>query len=103
MKLIPFTDFPRWERDALHAALARLRMPLQHVCVSRLQPVPGAHDAALPPVVLVSAPGWSRTYEGSDWLGALERDLAALAPAARASGLLHPDASPSGPAPLGLE
>ena len=98
MKLIPFTDFPLRERDELHALLRRLRIPPQHVCVSRLQPLPGVDDAALPVVVLVSAPGWSRTYEGRGWLQGVERDLARLAIRVRA-----PEAATTGPAPLGLD
>ena len=96
MKLIPFADFPQRERDALHAALVRLGIPAQHVCVSRLQPVPGVDDAALPTVVLVSAPGWSRSYEGADWVAGAEAELAAVQGAASRGGEAH-----SGPAPLG--
>src|SRR4051812_1340972 len=103
MKLIPFTDFPLQERDDLHAVLGRLRIPLHHVCVSRLQPLPGVDDAALPAVVLVSAPGWSGTYEGRGWLQAVERDLASLAIPPRARSMRDAATSSTGPAPLGLD
>ena len=103
MKLIPFTDFPPHERDELHAVLRRVRIAPQHVCVSRLQPLAGVDDAALPVVVLVSAPGWSHTYEGRGWLQAVERDLAGLAVRPRAPGMRLPEASSTGPAPLGLD
>jgi len=98
MKLMPFAEFPQQERDALHAALGRLRIPLHHVCVSRLVPVPGTDDAGLPAVVLVSAPGWSRTYEGADWIRTLEGDLAAHQVRPRGQ-----EGTPSGPTPLGVE
>jgi hypothetical protein len=98
MKLIPFADFPLHERDAVHAVLGRLRIPPRHVCVSRVEPVAGTDDMRLPTVVLVSAPGWSRAYEGYGWVSRMESDLAALPLAAhlRVDG----DAA-SGPAPLG--
>ena|SRR6188768_3298977 len=102
MKLIPFADFPLHERDALHAALARLRIPPHHVCVSRMEPVAGVDDPALPSVALVSAPGWSHSYEGWDWIARMEGDLAGLAIALPPLAA-HQDNEgvPSGPAPLG--
>jgi hypothetical protein len=81
MKLIPFSEFPLHERDAVLTALARLRIPPVRVCVSRLQPVAGMDDPALASVALVSAPGWSRAYEGADWVASLEQDLLAVMPA----------------------
>lgn len=99
MKLVPFSAFPLQERDALQAALGRLHIPLQHVCISRVQPVPGSDDPALPTVVLVSAPGWTRTYEGGDWIAALERDLAAQ----RSHPHAQREGTPSGPSPLAAD
>ena len=105
MKLIPFADFPLHERDALHAALARLGIPPHHVCVSRMEPVPGVDDPSLPSVALVSAPGWSHAYEGPDWIAQVELDLAQLVPAPwlRSGHQDRPDSEggPSRPAPLG--
>jgi len=107
MKLIPFADFPLHERDALHAALVRLRIPPHHVCVSRMQPVAGVDDPTLPSVALVSAPGWSHAYEGRDWVARMERDLAeqAAASSTQAEQQDHVDNEgvPSRPAPLGAQ
>jgi len=103
MKLIPFAEFPLHERDALHAALARLRIPLHHVCVTRMEPMPGVDDPALPSVALVSAPGWSHAYEGPDWIARMELDLARLAGAAPPRDRTDNDGAPSGPAPLGAQ
>src|SRR4051812_7805714 len=102
MKLIPFADFPPHERDAVLTTLARLHIPAERVCLSRLQPPSGADHPPLPSVALVSAPGWSRAYEGADWIARMEVDLHALAPAGRAEAAQqrHADASPSGPASL---
>jgi hypothetical protein len=99
MKLIAFADFPLHERNAVHAVLGRLRIPPHHVCVSRVEPVPGTDDMRLPTVILVSAPGWSRAYEGHGWVTRMEVDLAALPLVAhlRADG----QGASSGPAPLG--
>ena len=97
MKLIPFAEFPAHERDALHAVLARVRMPCQQVCITRMEPVAGVDDPALPRVALVSAPGFSRTYEGEDWIRQVEADLAALLP----RSVRHAENSPSHPVPLG--
>jgi hypothetical protein len=85
MKLIPFTDFPHDERDALLGALRRLGMPLADVCVSRVEPPTGQESLGLPTMVLVSAPGWWRAYEGEDWLLRLEQDLSTLARGAPSS------------------
>ena len=107
MKLIPFSAFPPHERDALHAALARLRIPLHHVCVSRMEPAAGVDDPSLPSVALVSAPGWSHAYEGRDWIARLERDLAGRAiaapPDAVPQDLVDNEGAPSRPAPLGAQ
>jgi len=85
MKLIPFTDFPLDERDALLAALRRLAIPASDVCVSRVEPPAGQEGLGLPTMVLVSAPGWWHAYEGGDWLPRLEQDLSALARGAPSS------------------
>ncbi|MBC5781866.1 hypothetical protein H8N03_02855 [Ramlibacter sp. USB13] len=100
MKLIPFADFPLQERDALHAVLARQGVAPQHVCISRMLPMPGADDAALPTVVLVSAPGWSRTYEGEDWMRQFEADLVRARQRPRLS-VASGEGAPTSPAPLG--
>jgi hypothetical protein len=103
MKLIPFTDFPLHEREAVLATLARLHIPAERVCLTRLQPPSGPDHPPLPSVALVSAPGWSRAYEGEDWIERMDADLqarafAGLAPAAQQP---HGDGSSSGPASLG--
>jgi len=103
MKLIPFAQFPPHERDALHAALARLGIALHHVCVSRMEPVPGVDDPTLPSVALVSAPGWSHAYEGPDWVARMELDLSRLAVAAPPPDRADNEGAPSGPAPLGAQ
>ena len=82
MKLIPFADFSMNERDALLALLARLHLPVRHVCVSRVEAISGPGDPPVPSVVLVSAPGWWRAYEGADWMARLARDLSAATAAA---------------------
>ena len=99
MKLIPFAEFHWHERDAVQAALGRLGLPPEHVCVSRVEPVAGVDHPRLPTVVLVSSPGWSRSYEGQGWVARMEADLSALALA----GHLRADGQDlaSGPAPLG--
>ena len=74
LQLVPFAEFPDAERDALLAVMWRLGIAAHHVCVSRLE----SQDEALPSVALVSAPGWTRTYEGQDWIAKLERDLGSL-------------------------
>ena len=71
LQLVPFAEFPPAERDALLAAIWRLGISAHQVCVSRLNPL----DEAMPSVSLVSVPGWTRTYEGADWIARLERDL----------------------------
>jgi hypothetical protein len=60
--------------------------------------VPGLDDPGLPRVVLVSAPGWSRSYEGRDWIPALEADLAQRQAPCRPA-----ETSTTGPAPLGVD
>jgi len=99
MKLIPFVEFHLHERDAVQAVLGRLGIAPQQVCVSRVEPVAGVDHPGLPTVILVSAPGWSRAYEGHGWVTRMETDLAALPLAARPRGDGQ-DAS-TGPAPLG--
>jgi len=79
MQLIPFADFPLDERDAVLAALRRLGIAAGDVCVSRVQPPAGREGLGLPTIVLVSAPGWWRSYEGGDWMLRFEQDLSARA------------------------
>jgi hypothetical protein len=81
MKLIAFPDFPAHERLAALGVLHRLGLRAGQVCITRVEPA-APQDAALPSVVLVSAPGWWHAYEGEDWVQRLERDLAPLAPSA---------------------
>lgn len=76
MQLISFAEFATHERDALLALLARLHLPARGVCVSRVEAL---GESTMPAVVLVSAPGWWRAYEGEDWIARLEQDLAGAA------------------------
>jgi hypothetical protein len=79
MKQIPFAAFPATERDAVLAALRAGGMAADAVCVSRVELAAEAdgRDAAL---AMVSAPGWSRTYDATGpWTEMLQRDLAAWA------------------------
>jgi hypothetical protein len=87
MKLTPFAEFALHERHAVVAMLQRLGIPPRHICVSRAGPAERGDD--VPTVVLVSAPGWSRAYEGADWIARLEQDLEPFA-----------QGEPSAPAPL---
>ena len=87
MQLIAFPEFPARERLAALGVLHRLGLKAGQVCISRVEPT-APQDAALPAVVLVSAPGWWQAYEGEDWVQRLEQDLAPLF-VAGASAALH--------------
>lgn len=71
VQLVALAEFPASERATLQGLLAAARIPAQHVCVSRLEPL----EHGLPMVTVVSLPGWCCSYAGPDWLAALAGDL----------------------------
>jgi hypothetical protein len=78
MNHIPFAALPLAERTAVLNALERCGVAPRQVCVSRLEPVATIDGEAMP-CLMVTAPGWIRTYgAGAGWVGELERDLGTL-------------------------
>ena len=73
MKPIPFSALPATQRDALLAALRSHGIAPQQVCVSRIE----ATEEGATGVMMVSAPGWCRTYGGAHWIAQLEEELRA--------------------------
>lgn len=79
--LVALAEFPANEREALLAVLRAAGVAPQQACASRLEPL----AEGLPIVTVVSLPGWSRSYEGPDWVGALAVDLQSFRTAAPAA------------------
>lgn len=74
MKPIPFSALPATDRDALLAALRSHGLAPQQVCVSQIQ----AAEEGGAGVMMVSAPGWCRTYGGTQWISQLAEELRTL-------------------------
>ncbi len=80
MQKIPFPALSSGERAAVLRVLRRAGVAPRGVCVSRFELALQAAARQASAFTTISTPGWCRTYAcggQADWVGALERELAA--------------------------